>query len=123
LRRIGYHLITLLFAGLSVLGVRDVYNNYQTAETVLQVVDLVGQVLYTVCAAAVVLLRLGRQRREARRFMWAWAGALVWAGGLAPAAWGAAGWGASLTAAGASLAIAVVILLADAAASVRPKPL
>lgn len=101
MRRIGYHLITLLFAGLSVLGVRDVYNNYQTAETVLQVVDLVGQVLYTVCAAAVVLLRLGRQRREARRFMWAWAGALVWA----------------------SLAIAVVILLADAAASARPKPL
>lgn len=120
MRRVAFHLVTLLFAGLAVLGARDAWSNYHTASTALQLLDLTGQVLYAVCAAAVVLLRLGKQMREARRFMWAWMGALVWAGGLAPAAWAGAGWGASLTAAGASLAIAVLILLVDAWASARP---
>ncbi|MEJ2677966.1 MAG: hypothetical protein P8174_02700, partial [Gemmatimonadota bacterium] len=60
------------------------------------------------------------KRREARRFMWLWAAALVWASGMNPAAWEGAGWGPSLTAAGSGLAVAVVILLVDAWASSKP---
>ncbi len=119
MRRIAFHLVTLLFLAIAALGVRDVWNGYQRADTVLQILDLVGQVFYAGFAAAVVVLRLGR-RKEARRFAWAWYGALIWAGALAPAAWDSAGWGPTLTAAGASVLIGAFILLLDAWANPRP---
>lgn len=118
MRRVAFHAITILFAVLCYLGVRDVWYGYRDARTLLQFVDLAGKAIYALCAAGIVVQRLVRQR--GRLLMWLWSAALVWASGLAPLAWDGAGWGPSLTAAAASLAIAVLILLVDAWVNTRP---
>lgn len=118
MRRVVFHAVTILFAVLCYFGVRDVWYGNQDARTVLQVVDLVANAIYAVCGAGVVVLRLAGRRGLG--LMWVWALALVVASGVGPVAWGGAGWGPSLTAAGASLAGAVLIILVDAWANTRP---
>jgi hypothetical protein len=109
---IAFHVVTFILAAMVCLAAASAVNDARNAHTLLQALDVAGQVAYGVFALAAVLLRLAK-RPGARTMLWAWAVAATWTGAMAPVAWGGAGLRPGIAAFLGSAAVAGLVLLMD----------